>query len=149
MITNIEPKLAFDALVTNKNSFLIDVRTQEEFDWVGNICDNSFCNQQILLTWKNVANLAEPSQFSNVLSEIIFSKSSLLFNDKKEAMQSLQLYFICRSGGRSGLSATHFTNLGWQKCFNILNGFEGDLNNQYHRATLNGWKVNNLPWRQS
>jgi rhodanese-related sulfurtransferase len=84
-----------------------------------------------------------------VLSEIIFNKSSLLFSDKKQAMQNLQLYFICRSGGRSGLSATHLANLGWQQCFNILNGFEGDLNHQYHRATLNGWKFNNLPWRQS
>ncbi len=149
MITNIEPKLAFNALTTNQNSFLIDVRTQEEFDWVGNVCDSSFCNKQILLTWKNVANLANPSQFSNILNEILFHKSSSMFSNQAEAMQNLQLYFICRSGGRSGLSATHLSNLGWQQCFNIINGFEGDLNNQYQRSKINGWKFNNLPWRQS
>ena len=149
MITNIESKQAFDVLVSNKNAFLIDVRTQEEFDWVGNVCDNSFCNKQILLTWKNVANLTQSSQFSNILTEIIVKKSSSLFAIQAEAMQHLQLYFICRSGGRSGLSATHLANLGWQQCFNIVNGFEGDLNNQHQRGKLNGWKVNNLPWRQA
>jgi rhodanese-related sulfurtransferase len=149
MINNIDSKQVYNQLTSNKNAFLIDVRTQEEFDWVGNVCDSYFCNKQILHTWKNVANPMQSSQFSNILTEIILNKSKSLCATQEQAMQHLQLYFICRSGGRSGLSVVHLTNLGWQQCFNVLNGFEGDLNDQHQRGKINGWKFNNLPWRQS
>jgi hypothetical protein len=28
-------------------------------------------------------------------------------------------------------------------------GFEGDLDDQYHRGNINGWRFHQLPWRQS
>ena len=37
---------------------------------------------------------------------------------------------------------------GFQECYNVAGGFEGDPNDQGHRGTVNGWKVDGLPWRQ-
>ncbi|MEM7686023.1 MAG: rhodanese-like domain-containing protein, partial [Pseudomonadota bacterium] len=34
-------------------------------------------------------------------------------------------------------------------CTNVAEGFEGDLDADGHRGTINGWKAHGLPWRQS
>jgi hypothetical protein len=31
---------------------------------------------------------------------------------------------------------------------NILHGFEGELNETFHRSTLTGWRHDGLPWEQ-
>ena len=36
----------------------------------------------------------------------------------------------------------------YHHCFNITDGFEGEKNNLNQRSTINGWKYNNLPWKQ-
>jgi rhodanese-related sulfurtransferase len=33
--------------------------------------------------------------------------------------------------------------------YNVANGFEGQIDAAGHRGTLNGWKAEDLPWRQS
>ena len=58
------------------------------------------------------------------------------------------LLFICRSGVRSRYAAEAMTAAGFQKCYNVAGGFEGDPDDQGHRGTVNGWKVDGLPWRQ-
>ena len=62
---------------------------------------------------------------------------------------NITLLFICRSGARSNEAANYFINLGYKNSYNIISGFEGDLNEENHRGKLNGWKAENLPWRQS
>ena len=37
------------------------------------------------------------------------------------------------------------TKAGYQKAFNILAGFEGDLNGERHRGLVSGWKAAGLP----
>jgi rhodanese-related sulfurtransferase len=55
---------------------------------------------------------------------------------------------ICRSGQRTvhagqALEAAGFTNVA-----HVVHGFEGELNDQFHRSTLNGWRHDGLPWEQ-
>ncbi|MCI2400232.1 hypothetical protein MN188_12590 [Aliiroseovarius sp. N1Y82] len=62
--------------------------------------------------------------------------------------------FLCRSGVRSEAGAlavqAHLAGMGQDaECINILGGFEGDLDENGHRGSKNGWKVAGLPWRQS
>ena len=40
------------------------------------------------------------------------------------------------------------TALGYARCYNIAEGFEGDKDGAGHRGTVNGWKVRGLPWVQ-
>jgi rhodanese-related sulfurtransferase len=70
------------------------------------------------------------------------------------------ILLLCRSGQRSvvagqalegdgsddagkALEAAGFTNV-----VNVLHGFEGDLNDNFHRSTVNGWRFDGLPWQQ-
>ncbi len=59
------------------------------------------------------------------------------------------LLFICRNGHRSHRAAVACTEAGRGNCYNVLEGFEGDLNKATgHRNELNGWKFRCLPWAQ-
>ena len=41
------------------------------------------------------------------------------------------------------------TAMGYERCYNIASGFEGDPDMNGHRGTVNGWKVEGMPWAQS
>ncbi|ARD86528.1 sulfurtransferase [Rickettsia sp. MEAM1 (Bemisia tabaci)] len=38
------------------------------------------------------------------------------------------------------MAANFMANIGYKNCYNIIDGFEGNLQNK-------GWKQNNLPWQ--
>ncbi len=57
--------------------------------------------------------------------------------------------FICRSGGRSHNAALLATQAGYADAYNVLEGFEGDRNDEGHRNTVGGWRAAGLPWTQS
>jgi rhodanese-related sulfurtransferase len=59
------------------------------------------------------------------------------------------LLFLCRSGGRSDSAARAATAAGYARCFNVLEGFEGDKDSAGHRGTVGGWRRAGLPWVQS
>jgi rhodanese-related sulfurtransferase len=61
-----------------------------------------------------------------------------------------QIFFMCKTGGRSLDAAIFATEIGgYKNCFNITNGFEGDANENNQRGKINGWKALNLPWLQA
>ena len=57
--------------------------------------------------------------------------------------------FICRSGGRSNMAATALAAAGFTRCYNILEGFEGDKDAHGQRNRTGGWRAAGLPWYQS
>ena len=57
------------------------------------------------------------------------------------------ILLICRSGKRSHKAAEWLTREGFPNCFNVLEGIEGDRNEQSQRI-VNGWKMRGLPWSQ-
>lgn len=68
-----------------------------------------------------------------------------LFGDK--ALEA-KIIFLCRTGSRSYQAANQALMNGYQNCYNLTNGFEGDFNELGQRGKVNGWKANTLPWRQ-
>ena len=68
----------------------------------------------------------------------------------KEAVPSedAPILFLCRSGVRSVAAATAMATLGYARCYNVTEGFEGDCSEAGHRGTVGGWKVRGLPWVQ-
>jgi hypothetical protein len=38
---------------------------------------------------------------------------------------------------------------GFSNVINVLDGFEGQLDDNYHRGTSGGWRFHGLPWFQS
>lgn len=55
---------------------------------------------------------------------------------------------ICRSGKRTLDAATVLEAAGFADVAHVVHGFEGDLNDEFKRSTLNGWRCDGLPWEQ-
>jgi rhodanese-related sulfurtransferase len=55
---------------------------------------------------------------------------------------------ICRSGKRTQEAAKALEAAGFTDVVNVLHGFEGELNDAFHRSTINGWRHDGLPWEQ-
>ena len=109
---------------------LIDVRTKAEWDWVGRIPGS------VMVEWN-----AWPSGERNAdfIAEL----------QVRVPKSSAPLLFICRSGARSHNAAAAASQAGYPRCYNVLEGFEGDKDAQGHRNTIRGWRAAGLPWIQS
>jgi len=56
---------------------------------------------------------------------------------------------ICRSGLRSVDAGMALEKAGFTQVINVLDGFEGEPDDQGHRSTECGWRFDGLPWRQA
>ena len=134
-VKNITSVECFNKLSEISNSYLIDVRTKPEWEFIG-VPDLSSLNKKtIFISWHMYPEMKINSSFDN---QII--KSNIKKNDK--------LFLICRSGRRSFHAAKFLALCGYNHCYNVTDGFEGDKNTLNQRSTINGWKYNNLPWKQ-
>lgn len=141
-VTQISAADAFDLLQKDKNSVLVDVRTFEEFNFVGTVNASDFGGRMLLNSWRLTMAMKENPAFASNLEEAL----KKLFDSKaKEA----KIFFLCRTGGRSDAAARFTVDLGYNNCFNITGGFEGEMDAGEHRGKMNGWKAEQLPWKQS
>jgi len=60
----------------------------------------------------------------------------------------LPVVLLCRSGKRTVDAGLALEAAGFQDVVNVLHGFEGDLDEHFHRGRLNGWRHDGLPWEQ-
>ena len=58
------------------------------------------------------------------------------------------IVLICRSGNRSQEAGTALEQHGFSRVYNVLNGFEGPLNEKHQRNAVAGWRHDGLPWEQ-
>lgn len=124
---DISPQLAW-AWVQSGQAVLVDVRTDAERAWVG------FVPGAQALAWKQWPDMAMNPEFDA-------GAQALGGGGKK-------LLLLCRSGVRSIAAAQRATELGLQ-AYNILEGFEGDPDEQAHRGHTGGWRYRGLPWQQN
>ena len=107
---------------------IVDVRTQAEHEYVGHIPDTE------LIEWRRLGERSPDPQFIEKLAGRFAPDRPLLF--------------LCRSAQRSHNAAALATRSGFEHAYNILEGFEGELDADGHRGTLGGWRKSGLPWRQ-
>ena len=118
---------------------LVDVRTRPEWAFVG-LPDVSMLGRRVLMVeWQTFPDSRVNPNFGDRLSGLL-SEAGV----KKDA----DLYFICRSGGRSRMAAEATAAAGYARCHNVAEGFEGPLDADGHRGNLAGWKSAGLPWVQ-
>ena len=133
---NLSSIKAWEMLSSDKFATLIDVRTLAEWAFVG-IPDLSKINKKLFqIDWQIFPSMTINPNFKKIILEEFSSFD-------------IPLLFICRVGGRSHAAMLEAINFGYKNCYNIENGFEGDLDQNGHRSNINGWKFNNLPWRQT
>lgn len=127
---------AWDRLQHDAQAQLIDVRTRAEWNFVG-LPDLSGLGRRVLtIEWQSFPDGAPNPHF------VEQAKAAL------GAAGDVPLLMLCRSGARSRAAAMALTAAGFKNSFNIAGGFEGDVDEDGHRGTVNGWKAAGLPWRQ-
>lgn len=132
---DITPTEAWERLKTTPNAKLIDVRTQAEWVYVGVPDLASLGKQPLLVQWQTFPAMGRNDAFADQL------KGQGIGPDDT-------LLFLCRSGVRSKAAAELMTQLGFTASYNIVDGFEGPLNDSRHRGAAAGWKAAGLPWVQ-
>jgi len=55
---------------------------------------------------------------------------------------------ICRSGQRTLKAGEALEAAGFSEVVNVLHGFEGELDANFQRGRLSGWRFDGLPWEQ-
>lgn len=58
------------------------------------------------------------------------------------------ILLICRSGKRTEAAGAALEAAGFTQVAHVVHGFEGDLNDDFKRSSLNGWRHAGLPWEQ-
>ena len=130
MIENLDPKQAWAVLQENPAAVLIDVRTAIEHSFVGHP------PKAIHVAWKEFPGMQLNPQFVEQVQQHAPDKST-------------PVLLLCRSGVRSVDAAKTLEANGYQHLINILDGFEGPLDENKHRGTIGGWRFLGLPWQQS
>ena len=127
---------AWRQLSDDSSTVLVDVRTAEEWSFVGAPDLSGVGKQVVRVSWQELPTMEQnPNFVEDVRAQASDTDANLLF--------------ICRSGARSRSAAIAMTGAGFSKCFNVAGGFEGDLDGNGHRGVTGGWKAAGLPWSQS
>ena len=108
---------------------IVDVRTEPEWLYVGRIPGSDH------IEWR-VYGAQQPNPDFLARLESTVKKDEVVL-------------FLCRSAQRSHSAATIAAKAGFMHAYNILEGFEGNLDADNHRGTTGGWRKAGLPWEQS
>lgn len=130
MIENLDPKQAWALLQENPSAVLIDVRTAIEHGFVGHP------PKAIHIAWKEFPGMQLNTQFVEQVEQHAPDKNA-------------PILLLCRSGVRSVEAAKALEAAGYRHLVNILEGFEGPIDEHKHRGNLGGWRFHDLPWEQS
>ncbi|BCX51215.1 MULTISPECIES: rhodanese-like domain-containing protein [Comamonas] len=106
---------------------LVDVRTDAEREWVGKVPG------AVAVAWKQWPGMAANQNFDAELRAAV--------------PEGKKVVLLCRSGVRSVAAAQRAAGLGIE-AYNILEGFEGDVDANGQRGQLGGWRKRGLPWHQ-
>jgi rhodanese-related sulfurtransferase len=120
------------ALAQAGDAVLVDVRSAEERHFVGQVPGS------LHVAWATGTSLTRNPRFVKELE----AKAG------HPGKSGKPLLLLCRSGKRSAAAAEAATKAGLPDVFNVLEGFEGDLDDSTQRGHFNGWRFHGLPWTQ-
>jgi rhodanese-related sulfurtransferase len=132
---DITPEEAWKLLSENQDGVLVDVRTDAEWRFVGVPDLASLGRDVVYIEW----NSLDGKRNENFVSELL---------DRVAPGADRPVVFLCRSGNRSIGAAEAATAAGVAPSYNVLDGFEGQLDGDGHRGG-NGWRAIGLPWKQT
>jgi rhodanese-related sulfurtransferase len=124
----VPPAVAWE-LFSSRRAVLVDVRSGEERKFVGHVPDT------LHVPWATGTALTRNPRFVRELESKIGGKDTVAL-------------LLCRSGKRSALAAEAAAKAGFSNVFNILEGFEGEIDERQQRGKGDGWRFHGLPWIQ-
>ncbi|MFT3721636.1 rhodanese-like domain-containing protein [Pseudorhodoferax sp.] len=127
----VAPRQAWELLRTGQ-ALLVDVRSAEELKFVGHVPGS------LHVAWATGTALTRNPRFVREL------EARLARDGGKDATVLL----LCRSGKRSALAAEAAARAGFGNVYNVLEGFEGEIDAHGQRGHGDGWRFHGLPWVQ-
>ncbi len=127
---NLLPKEAWALIQQQPDALFVDVRMEIESLYVGRPpgVEN--------IPWYEYPDLTpDPKHFVKAV-------------EREAGRKDRTVLLICRSGKRTVDAGKALEAAGFTDVINIVHGFEGELNDTFHRSTLNGWRFDGLPWEQ-
>lgn len=140
VVDAVDVETAWKGLTSSPRSQLIDVRTRAEWTYVGIPDLGPVGKRAVLVEWQAFPDQTVDPRFVERLAGELKALGVQMEDD---------LFFICRSGTRSLAAAKAMAEAGFRKCHNVASGFEGPLDDERHRGSVDGWKAAGLPWQQS
>ena len=127
---NLQPKEAYDWLQTHADALFVDIRMEIESLYVGRPPG------VVNVPWYDYPDLQpNAQQFAEIITGEATGKDQ-------------PLLLICRSGQRTIAAGKVLEDAGFANVQHVVHGFEGELNEQFKRSTLSGWRFDGLPWEQ-
>lgn len=127
----LDPSAAYALLQQNPEAVLVDCRTEIEHMYVGHPIGAEH------VAWQEAPDWEIDPEFVDKVKRLV----------KRDLSRPVLL--ICRSGHRSLYAGEALVAAGFSEVINVLEGFEGPLDENFHRGTLGGWRFRGLPWQQS
>jgi rhodanese-related sulfurtransferase len=132
---DITPDEAWKLLAADPDAVLVDCRTAAEWRFVGVPDISSLQRDVVYIEWSRTDGTHNDGFVDDLKAAGV-------------APGERPVVFLCRSGNRSVGAAEAATEAGIGPSYNVLDGFEGDLDEDGHRGST-GWRATGLPWRQS
>jgi rhodanese-related sulfurtransferase len=140
VIDDVAVGTTWDRLKSDPTAVMVDVRTKAEWSFVGVPDLGSLGKRVILVEWQTFPAGQIDPQFADRLAAELGAAG---------VAPDHEIFFLCRSGGRSKAAATVMAAKGYSRCRNVADGFEGPLDASRHRGRAGGWKAAGLPWIQT
>jgi len=136
-VKSFSPPQAFDFMKEDQRAVLIDVRSSMEFLFVGHP------KGSVHVPWIDAPDWVVNPDFVTEVRKVMLGGVGV-----GEHGSDAPVVLICRSGKRSLEAGKLLLNNGFLDIYNIIEGFEGELDENHHRSTLGGWRFHGLPWEQ-
>ncbi len=120
---------------------ILDVRTPAEYIFVGH------APMAVNIPFTFLKNTVDPV----TLRPDMPLNDNFIADVKARYKESDTILVMCRSGGRSAAAVNRLAQAGFQKVYNIIDGFEGDslrdpASDDNGKRVVNGWKNSGAPW---
>lgn len=126
---HMKPVEAFQFLQHHPDAVLVDCRSEMEFLFVGHPTGAHH------VAWNDGPDWNINPHFVGQVRKI--------------ASMNRPVVLICRSGQRSVDAGVALEQSGFTDVINVLEGFEGPLDEQHQRSRVSGWRKDGLPWEQT
>lgn len=136
-VQSITPTQAYEMLQQDPRAVLIDVRSNMEFLFVGHP------KGAIHISWIDEPDWVINADFAKEVRQVLLGGIACDVD-----VGCAPVILICRSGKRSLEAGKVLLEGGFREVFNVLEGFEGELDEAHHRSSVGGWRFHGLPWEQ-
>ncbi len=127
---HLKPAEAWQFLQQQPQALFVDVRMEIEYLYVGHPPG------VVHVAWYEYPEMqAHPQAFVQAVQ-------------REGGRPERPVVLLCRSGKRTVEAGHALEAAGYTCVINVLEGFEGDLDEHFQRGRINGWRHAGLPWEQ-